>query len=741
MRHALSTTLLAATLSGMTLLSPAPAAAQTSGEDPGWSAWDALVEGLPPADALLAEVPLRAQIAMLTGKLAEAAGYPTAAAQHYLNAAAIDTRMAAPLTAHAASLLLGAQTKGLPRLRALVGAGLLDAPIPGAALTQLGVHAAVGEGLPPAHLVGAALGEERRAACAALERALLPAPWIDGTHEGKKTLGALTTTHTEAEVVALLGVMHGRCEGPDYVSWASALGVEVDAVTRLQRANLLYSKVQFTATLAELDLIEEGALPEDRVCDALFRRARASYRLRKRRAESDAHFDRIVEECTSPGDELLRRRALYHRGKRAYGRKKLDASKAAYAALLAEYPEASHADDALMYLARIARDQGKRADQRALVERALSETPGGDMVHEIVWEFVEPTLRDGDYQTFLKELDGLTLPERDDQYFSQGRLEYFEGYAHAQLKQPDRAKKAWARAWAAYPFSFYGYLARERLVEAGVTEGIALARPAEADTGTFFTDAWGKTTAAALLAAGLPALAAMAEDAAQRAERTTEGQWRLATLHHLAGNYAVSHNIARRRIKGRPWADPVAGQVARWAVAWPNPFRALVDEAMAAERAQHDDHDVRAALALAIMREESSFVPDIESYAGALGLMQLMPRTARDHDRDIEGDATPDRLRTPEVNVRVAADHLFLLARRLDSHPVLMAAAYNAGAGACRRWLKKPRSREIGLWVEDIPYDQTRDYTKRVIGSYLAYQWLAGRDEIDAKVLSEASID
>ena len=49
--------------------------------DASLDAWDALVEGLPPADALLAEVPLRAQIAMLTGKLAEAAGYPTAAAQ------------------------------------------------------------------------------------------------------------------------------------------------------------------------------------------------------------------------------------------------------------------------------------------------------------------------------------------------------------------------------------------------------------------------------------------------------------------------------------------------------------------------------------------------------------------------------------------------------------------------------------------------------------------------------------
>jgi soluble lytic murein transglycosylase len=133
------------------------------------------------------------------------------------------------------------------------------------------------------------------------------------------------------------------------------------------------------------------------------------------------------------------------------------------------------------------------------------------------------------------------------------------------------------------------------------------------------------------------------------------------------------------------------------------------------------------------MREESSFIEDIESYAGALGLMQLMPRTALGHDDDIPGDATPDRLKTAEINVRVGADHLFWLAKNFDDHPVLIAAAYNAGSGALRKWIKRYPSDDIALFVEDIPPLQTRDYTKRVIGSYIAYRILNG-ESVDPRI-------
>ena len=455
----------------------------------------------------------------------------------------------------------------------------------------------------------------------------------------------------------------------------------------------------------------------------------------RRAGAPDALYERVAREC-KPWPRW-RVRALYAVGKRAFQLDRLARSERFFEQLLRDYPGRSHADDALMYLARIARARGDRDAELGYLERALREHPGGDMVHELVWEAHEATLRAGQWREFIEAIEALELPEHDDQYFSQGRLGYFVGRAHAELSEPGEARAAWARTWRRYPFSFYGYLSWLKLREAGASsEELAFAR--QPDLGWLFDETWRATPSAMLAEARLYDWAAQLEalEVARRPSEDPRQLWRLAWLRHRAGDTHISHNIARRRIPGRPWARPEAGRLVRWVIAWPNPYGELVAQAVDAEAAQHDPRKarLRPELPLAIMREESSFIPDIESYAGALGLMQLMPRTARGHDADIPGEATPERLRTPAVNVRVAADHLFMLADVLESHPVLMTAAYNAGAGAVRSWLKRPRSRDIGLWVEDIPYLQARGYTKRVIGSYLAYQWLLGHDTFDDRV-------
>jgi soluble lytic murein transglycosylase len=238
-------------------------------------------------------------------------------------------------------------------------------------------------------------------------------------------------------------------------------------------------------------------------------------------------------------------------------------------------------------------------------------------------------------------------------------------------------------------------------------------------------------------------MAAAVERVALRARRdtaTARELWRLAYLHHRSGRYEFSHNVARRRISGRPWAHPTRGRLVRWSLAWPAPFFDLVRDAVRAEfrqnnedRKKDDQIVVHPALPSAIMREESSFIPAIESYAGALGLMQLMPATARFHDDDIDGEATDEKLRTPETNVRVGVDHLFWLAKLLDNHPVVIAVAYNAGIGNARKWLRRYDHDDIALWVESVPYLQARDYSKRVIGSYAAYQWLFGARDLDPR--------
>jgi soluble lytic murein transglycosylase len=203
------------------------------------------------------------------------------------------------------------------------------------------------------------------------------------------------------------------------------------------------------------------------------------------------------------------------------------------------------------------------------------------------------------------------------------------------------------------------------------------------------------------------------------------GLWRQAALLDRLGQFHHSHNIARLRIDRRPWVQPARGRLARWSIAYPDAYQTLISRAVLTETAQHDEAEVLPSLASALMREESAFLADVESWAGALGLMQLMPATARGHARLIPGDVTRDKLLSPWPNIRIGVGHLFMLADDFSNHPVKMIAAYNAGGGAVNSWASDHT--DIALWVEDIPYRQTRHYVKRVMGSYAAYQWLNGR--------------
>ena len=343
--------------------------------------------------------------------------------------------------------------------------------------------------------------------------------------------------------------------------------------------------------------------------------------------------------------------------------------------------------------------------------------------------------RAGDYAAFVKAVEAVKRPPRDDQYFSQGRLEYFLGQSHRALKDRDAAVTAFREAWVNYPWSFYGYLSRMRLVALG-------SPPPAVDTsskGVPWLDdvAWRATGIGRLTSLALNDLAASYAQTVR--PKTAPDRWRVAYTYHRAGRYPVSHNIVRRQIDARPWGEPDAARLLQWQLAWPDPFGTLVEAAVSAETEQAKQEWVAGALPRSIMREESSFIPDIESYAGALGLMQLMPRTALGHDDDIEGAATPERLREPEANVRVGVDHLFWLGKRWDGNPILIVASYNAGSGAVSRWLKRYANEDPALFIEDIPALQTRDYTKRVIGSYAAYQFLQHGEQFDDRVIRPVS--
>ncbi|HHF7348554.1 TPA: transglycosylase SLT domain-containing protein [Legionella feeleii] len=126
----------------------------------------------------------------------------------------------------------------------------------------------------------------------------------------------------------------------------------------------------------------------------------------------------------------------------------------------------------------------------------------------------------------------------------------------------------------------------------------------------------------------------------------------------------------------------------------------------------------------AIIRQESGFRRDVISPAGARGLMQVMPATAKvvaKREKIAYGDK--DQLFLFQKNINIGVAYLKQLANRFNRHPVLIAAAYNAGPSRVNYWLRNHPPKQIDIWIETLPWHETRNYLKNVIAFYAVYQY------------------
>ena len=140
---------------------------------------------------------------------------------------------------------------------------------------------------------------------------------------------------------------------------------------------------------------------------------------------------------------------------------------------------------------------------------------------------------------------------------------------------------------------------------------------------------------------------------------------------------------------------------------------------------------VNPAWAFAIIRQESAFTTDARSHAGAMGLMQLMPRTARTVARSMK--MQPPRrydLLKIDTNIRLGVRYLKKVQDRNQGHPVLATAAYNAGQSRVTQWLPEQGSVAADVWIETVPFQETRDYLKRVMTYTVIYEQRLGRDPV-----------
>ena len=151
---------------------------------------------------------------------------------------------------------------------------------------------------------------------------------------------------------------------------------------------------------------------------------------------------------------------------------------------------------------------------------------------------------------------------------------------------------------------------------------------------------------------------------------------------------------------------------------FPTPHRELIEK-------KARQAGLEPAVVFGLIRQESRFITDARSHVGASGLMQLMPATARWTAKQVGLPYTPEQITDREVNLQLGAAYLKRVLDDFDGSLAMAAAAYNAGPGRPRRW-REGVPMEPAAWAESIPFNETRDYVKKVLSNAVDYAAVLG---------------
>jgi soluble lytic murein transglycosylase len=137
-----------------------------------------------------------------------------------------------------------------------------------------------------------------------------------------------------------------------------------------------------------------------------------------------------------------------------------------------------------------------------------------------------------------------------------------------------------------------------------------------------------------------------------------------------------------------------------------------------------EDASISPTWAYGVARSESLFMRDVRSRAGAIGLMQLMPATGKMVAKQINLPYSGlDTLTNPVSNIRLGTTYLGDMAERYGGNRVLATAAYNAGPHRVDAWLPQVGDLDARIWIENIPFNETRGYVRRVLAAETIFHW------------------
>ena len=466
-----------------------------------------------------------------------------------------------------------------------------------------------------------------------------------------------------------------------------------------------------------------GKPPE--VCHA---RAEAFYKSRTRYAEAALQY----RQCAAMGgsrageDSFLSARAF------SRGDRDIDATNA-FNGVIQRFPKTTWADQAEFHIARNHVLAGRWREASQTLDDYVKHNPTGHDRREAERYRAIAHLENKDFKTARKLLEDLVGSDNDG--FQQARWTNLAAFAALHDGDRTHAIARWSDVARTRPLSWPALVARARLAaekaplpptiepaEAGnAPEPLPIELPPPVDT---------------LHRLGLDS---EAEEALREREAVVVGKAQGRGTEALCASYAALDRGKRRfQISSQiPQAlfTTAPGPRNRWAweCAYPRPHQASI-------RSEENKRSLPPNLLWAVMRQESAFDEEVVSPARAVGLLQLMPETAKTVATDAGVPHEEAWLTHADHNILLGSLYMKDLLDKLDGNMALASGAYNAGPEAIVRWQSHAKGESLDAFVESIPFLETRGYVVRVMGNLARYGYLdrgeAGVPTIDLEMKS-----
>lgn len=483
----------------------------------------------------------------------------------------------------------------------------------------------------------------------------------------------------------------------------------LDMRDALELARAAYRKRDWERALLFLDSAPEPRSARE-AYELAYLAGRILFDMPGRKAESARFFLGAREHAPTPAD--LEEAGFYYC--RCLTRlQRTGESILCHMELARRFPQGKRAANALFFAGWLEADRGRCAAALPLFEQVMREHPRSPYARDAAWNAALCHIRE---EKFLDATAALQRALAGFPGASAERERYWLGVSLEEAGEAERGRQTLARLAEDNPLSWYGHLALIRLglsFPAGPGPAPPPPRPLQEPP---------LVEAAELSRAGFSALAAARLDRARpeflKRHPGLPGVLALGEAYRAAGDDHWAWKLAAQHtglLRGLPQGE----RAPLWRLAYPQPFAGLVGK-------EAEGRPDLAAFLYAIMRSESGFDATALSWADARGLMQLTPGTGRRVAAHLGMDPDEIDLYHPPTNIRLAARLLAALDEAFRGQWPLVAAAYNAGEAPVLGWVRSHRAGRLELFVEDIPYAETRSYVKTVWEAFLRYRYLMG---------------